>query len=148
MANTVEKVRVHNAILALLQAGPYYAVAYDPDTKLAQDVDVATATPLDPDSCQTNEIASSFGADDQFRRGAPRSERERWLWVGLVKFNREVTVHEAEAAWAEPTVLPRTDTFRQVRIDLVSADYQHPTRQQSHSGTQVQFQFQVTLSRR
>ena len=148
MANTVDNVRIHNELVALLLAGPYYAVDYTPATKLAGDIDTAVATAITPASVQTNEISAVFEPDQQHGR-AHVLDRGQWLWLGIVKFDREVTAHQAEELWqSAPKVLPRSSVFRQATIELRSAEYEHPIRQQGHNGSRIEFTFSVRLSRR
>lgn len=151
MANTVDKVRVQNAILGLLQAGPYYAVTYSPTTKFAENIDTASATPITPASAVANEKAATFEIDQRHRRDL-KFDRTSWAWVGIVKFNREVTAHAAEEAWStDPLVLPRStgdDPFRQATIHLIASSYQHPIKQGGYSGSLIEFSFEIRVSRR
>lgn len=148
MANTVEKVRVHNAIIGLLEAGPYYPVNYTPATRLAADIDTAVDPTIDPISVQTNELLAAFTLDERYKRGRVL-DRAQWVWVGFVKFAQEVTAYEAEELWLlSPPRLPRTPVFRQVQIDLIRTSYTHPTKQEGHSGSLIEFNFEIRLSRR
>lgn len=148
MPNTVDKIRIHNALIAAVLAGPFFAVTYDPDTKLALDVDVDVDTPVSPASLQANEIAAAFEVDERYKRGY-KLDRTDWSWVVLTKFHQEVTAHELEESLlSSPPVLPRSDLFRQATLQLTRAIYSHPTKQQSHSGSAIEFHFDVRLTRR
>lgn len=142
-----QRVRVHNQILSMLKAGPYYAVTYDGADNEANDIG-ASPQLYTPVSARTNEVGSQFETDRQYKRDYVL-DRIGWTWVGIVKFNREVTAYPAEEAWStNPPVLPRTDELRQARIELESVSYQHPTQQQGHGGTVIEFTFKVRLGRR
>lgn len=146
--NSSLKVRIHNAILGLLRSGPYYAVSYDPDSRDASPIDTNSATQVSPASCQTNELAAAFELDRNYGRSR-RFDRREWSWLGIVKFNREVTATIMEEALTlAPVILPRTEVFRQATIELVRSVYTHPTKQGSHGGSLLEFTFNVRLSRR
>lgn len=149
MPNTVEKIRVHNALVQLGLAGPYYAVTYDPATKLAQDVDEAVDPTVVPASCQANEITSRWEKDQRHGRNLVL-ERTSWVWALIVKFNQEVTAWRAEETWAgSPLILPRDANFpTQVTLKLIGATYQHPIKQGSHNGSLIEFNFEARRSRR
>lgn len=149
MPNTVEKVRIQNALIALGQAGPFYALTYDKTTKLANDIDTGVATPVTAPWVAANEIQSEFGIDP--RHGRDRKlKRLTWSWILICRFNEEVTAEEAEKLWLNsPSILARTAQFPgQVTLDLLRTTYTHPTKHESHSGSQFDFTFEARLSRR
>lgn len=148
MPNTIDKVRIHNALIDLLQAGPYYAVTHDSSTKHAADVDEAVDTAVSPSSAAANEVSSSYDVDSRHGRDYKRS-RSRWSWLGIVKFDQEVTSWRAEESWLNsPLILPSSAGFRQATLELAGATYQHPIKQQGHNGSVIEFTFEIRLSRR
>lgn len=148
MSNLAQRVRVQNAILTMLKSGPYYEVAYAPSTGLAEDIDTGIAPTITPASARTNEVGSSFEVDQRYRRSYSLS-RPQWDWIGIVAFDREVTAFQAEEDWRlSPPILPKTGDLEQVTIEVTGSNYSHPTQQQGHSGTVIEFQFLARLHRR
>jgi len=148
MPNRSDKIRIQNALLALIEAGPYFPVNYPPGSKIASDVDPLIDTPYPPDSAQTNEIDAGFEVDPRYGR-ALILDRPQWLWLAKVKFNREITAYHAEEAWqGDPLILPKTTDFRQATLILQRATYGHPIKQSAHNGTLIEFTFAARLGRR
>ena len=149
MANTNEKVRVLNALIQLGLAGPFYAVTYDKATKLANDIDEATAPSITPAHVASNEISSGFEVDSR-RGGHYAQQRVGWTWLLVVTFNQEVTSHRAEEDWMEtPLVLPKTADFPgTVTLLLGPINYVHPTKQQPSSGSRLEYSFEALVSRK
>lgn len=149
MPNTSEKIRIQNALIVLGQAGPFYAVTYDPTTKLAADIEIGVDPTVTPPWVISNEIQAEFDPDP--RHGRDRKlRRMSWSWILICRFNEEVTPFEAEWLWLNsPPILPRTADFpEQVTLDLLRTTYTHPTTQSSYSGSQIEFTFEARLSRR
>ena len=149
MPNTVEKIRIQNALIVLGQTGLFYAVTYDPTTKLAAAIDTTTASVVTPPWVIANEIQAEFGLDSKHGRGR-QLKKLSWSWILICRFDSETTGDRAEQAWLNsPPVLPRTADFPgQVTLDLLRTTYTHPTTQSSHSGSQLEFTFEARLSRR
>lgn len=148
MPNTIDKVRVHNALVDLVATGPFYRVTNESTTNHMMDIDEAVDTPVSPGSLWANEVRSECAHDPRHMRDLKR-DRQQWTWMVIAKFSREVTSYRAEEAWLNsPPIVPRDTQFRQATIELESVNYEHPTKQQSHSGSIIQFRFNVRLSRR
>lgn len=150
MANTVDKIRIQQALIDQARSASYYAVSYDPKSNKPNDVDAGVGgnPVVGPKSVGVNEVSSAFVEDPQHGRSQIR-KRESWLWVVICKFNTEVTSYVAEDAWLlSPPVLPRSGSLRQVTLNLISATYEHPVRQEGHNGSRITFIFEARLSRR
>lgn len=140
-----QRSRIHNKLVEIVQAGPYYRTFNDSATKAA-----IGGGPVTPASCVANETGASFLADN--RHGRKRIlRRDTWTWLVIVKFDVEVTSHLAEDGWLQdPPILPADSTSgsQQATIELERASYQHPTKHQGHGGSVIEFEFNVSLSRR
>lgn len=148
MPNRSDKIRIQNALLALIEAGPYFAVDYPAGSKIASDVDPLIDTPIVPPSAQVNELDAGFEVDTRYGRSLVL-DRPQWLWLGKVKFDREVTAYHAEELWqADPPILVKTTDFRQATLVLQRTTYGHPIKQSAHNGTLIEFTFGVRLGRR
>lgn len=137
------KARIMNALLALIQAGPFYPITYDPDTGEAS----LGVTGVSPKASYANSTHSEFDITVRNRQKL-MLERSAWEWEVLAAFDQEVSFEDFEEKITEdPLVLPRTTEFpRQVTFLLKSTDEEHPTQQDSSSGSRVKFTFQVELS--
>lgn len=150
MPSLLEKIRVQNALIALGQAGPFYAVSYDKDTKLATEIDVLVDPAVAPAHVAANETSSAFAEDVRYGRSY-RWARSGWTWQLACHFNQEVTGWRAEEEWrSSPPILARDEAnglTHQVTLLLQSASYEHPIKQGPHSGSRFTFIFEARLSR-
>lgn len=150
-SNTSIKVAVQRKLTQMGFAGPYYKVEYTPVSNEPCDLnfEFSDGAMLEtPDSVAVNELSSAFQIDRRHGRDW-LSERVNWRWEMILKFKTEVTLTEAEQLWGRPMICPRTKLIpRQAILQLTSAEYNHPIRQQSHGGTVARFTFDVRLSRR
>lgn len=140
------KQSVHNAIVAAINQGIFLPVSYDPTTRLMSvPEDESEAVP--PASIAANELTCLFGLPERNRR-TRIMERGSWRWQVIVRFDREVVADIfEEALLAEPILLEPdvTKSLRRITLHLVDADYTHPPRQGSSSGTQVIYTFEARL---
>ena len=146
---SILKLDIHRALVAMLQAGPYFAVAFPAGDSIPSVVDPDTAPQITPASAGADEVNAGFGVDGRHGR-REILHRTDWRWHGLVKFHGAVTAFQAEEDWlATPLIVPRSGGNPQAKILLLDAAYSHPRRQQSGgSGTQIDFHFEVRLGRR
>lgn len=144
-----EKTRIQNKLIALALAGDFYAVSYDPDTKLVEDIDPDTADNIVPASVHCNEIHSSFGSDN--RQGRRHTlARESWTFDLMIAFNQEVTLEFFERSLIDPTILIPPDIpndLPQVRLLLDHVTPEHPQTQEATKGTKAVFTFAILMSR-
>ena len=92
--------------------------------------------------------ATSTFADAENHGRALLTDRTDWEWEAKAAFAGHVSVEELEISLQDPIIIDRATSGlpRQVTIKLESAVYQSPARQQSTSGSKVQFRFSATLS--
>lgn len=146
----VEKLAIHNRLLQVGKAGPYFAVVYDKNTGEAVAVDPDVTPTVDPKSCLCNETSASFDRDTRHGRDYTM-DRVSWIWLLVLHFDQEVTTYEAEESWL--TSPPRLaanapESLRGARLELLNAEFTHPVKQDGHSGTLVRFFFEVRQNRR
>jgi hypothetical protein len=140
------KQAIHNAIVEALNQGIFLPVTYNPDTKLMivpEDEDDAVS----PASIATNELTCLFGLPERNRRERIM-ERGSWRWQAIVKFDREVVAEVFEEALLASPILIEPDSTKSLRrivLNLENAEYTHPPRQGSSSGTQVIYTFEARL---
>lgn len=100
-----------------------------------------------PTAILIDQATSTF--DDADRHGrAALTDRTEWEWEAKAAFAGHVSVEELEITLQSPIVISRAASGlpRQITIKLEAATYQSPARQQSTSGSKVQFRFSATLS--
>lgn len=141
------RTEIQKKISALLTAGPFLQVTYDPTTRVPSVGAVAVA----PSAIVVNEVSSSF--DDATNHGRTHAlDRVTWVFSAMVAFDVEVLLEGFEHAITTRTPLIEREIAegitRQVEIRLVAAAaYEHPTEQGSTSGTQVVYTFEARLTR-
>lgn len=150
--NTLNKIRLHNELIAIGMAGPFFRTTYDCVTNLADEIDENAAPEVvQPSSVKANEIRSGFGVATSHRRSHAR-DRATWTWHLMLKFNCEVTAERVEETLlANPpclAMLGDNNQTRQIRLDLVSSDYTHPPTQKPHSGSDITLTFEAVALRR
>ncbi len=101
-----------------------------------------------PTAILIDQATSSFEDDDLHGR-ALLTDRTDWIWEAKAAFAGHVSVEELEILLQSPILIARdiSGLPRQITIRLLDAAYQSPARQQSTSGSKVQFRFSATLSR-
>ncbi|KKM64759.1 hypothetical protein LCGC14_1498140 [marine sediment metagenome] len=100
-----------------------------------------------PTAILIDQANSTF--EDAGRHGrALLTDRTDWIWDAKAAFAGHVSVEELEILLQSPIIIARdvSGLPRQVTIRLLDAAYQSPARQQSTSGSKVQFRFSATLS--
>lgn len=148
MPNTINKVRVHQTLIQTVKAGPFYAVTYDPQTDEALDIDEGVATALTPSSVKANELDAVIDESPRFRQ-SQQLERSTWRWLVKAKFSCEVTAWRLEESlMTSPPCLARDSDQRQVQLRLERVEYTHPPTNQPHSGSEINFFFDVRPLRR
>ncbi len=140
---------IQNTLIRAAQEGRFYAVSYDPDTHLAQDLDPATAAVVAPQSAMANEILSTFETDPRNGRDLVR-HRTRWAFDLLVNFPCEVTAEffEQELCRNPPRIArDAAHGIPQILLFLRQTSVIHPVAQQSSAGTVIKFAFECFLDR-
>ena len=101
-----------------------------------------------PTAILIDQATASF-EDDGAHGRAQVTDRVDWIWEAKAAFAGHVSVEELEVQLQSPIIIGRTVSGleRQITIRLQDAVYQSPARQQSTSGSKVQFRFSATLSR-
>ncbi len=153
MTTLVEKIEIQKKLHAMAVAGPFYKVFHVAGNRAPTSIDLDGAAAqrviVPPASAVSNETQASFNVDDAQGRNQ-QSDRESWSWTLIVQFDVEVTAYAVEELWqTTPQRIPRSASIRrQIDLELDQAVYTHPTRQQSRSGTRIEFTFNARLSRR
>lgn len=144
-----EKTRIQNELISLAKAGDFYAVNYDPTTKLALDIDPETDDKIVPASVLCNEIHSSFEMDT--RNGRRHSlARNSWIFDLMIGFHQEVNLEFFENSLIDPTILIPADPANdlpQVRLLLDHVSPDHPQTQEAPKGTKAVLTFATLMSR-
>lgn len=143
-----ERSDIQNHLRTLAKEGTFYCVSYDPETGDALQIDPNESETLAPQQALCNEVSSAFEIDT--RQGRDRIQRRSsWQFELLLGFSSEVSLEDFEQAlMAEPPVVPEKNGHKQIRCELVSADYQHPVQQQPSTGTQARYVFEAIQKRR
>lgn len=150
MTAYVESIEIQQKLIAMAEAGPFYAVIYAVGNRSATDIDAdAPPSAVSPASAVAHEIRAGFAVETTHGRARKRV-RDSWTWRLIVQFDGEVTGYEAEELWmtTPQRIAKGTNNRRQVTLELEDASYTHPTRQQSQSGTRIEYTFNARLSRR
>lgn len=140
-----QRTRIQLALMNAANAGTFYPVSYDVNTKLPSVDDAAS---VQPQTVLANELTASFGEPVRNRRAEYR-ERGDWTFELRLEFNQEVVLERFEESLeSEPIKLARDDLtgLRQVTLELEDADYSHPTMQGSAKGTRVAYRFNARVS--
>ncbi len=100
-----------------------------------------------PTAILIDQATSSFEDSESHRRSL-LTDRTDWIWDAKAAFAGHVSVEELEIQLQSPIIIGRdiSGLPRQITIRLQDAVYQSPARQQSTSGSKVQFRFSATLS--
>lgn len=142
----LHKQSVHNSVVEAIKAGVFLPVTYDQETKLMS-IAVEEEDAVPPASISANELTCLFGLPERYRRSRI-FERNTWRWQVIVKFDREVVAEVFEEnLLIDPILVPsdKDNGLRQITINLLDAEYIHPPRQGSSSGTQVTYTFEAQL---
>ena len=100
-----------------------------------------------PTAILIDQASSAF--EDAERHGRDLlTDRRNWIWDARAAFAGHVSVEELEILLQSPIIISReiSGLPRHITIHLVEATYQSPVRQQSTSGSKIQFRFSVILS--
>lgn len=140
----LEKTRIQNKLIEILQEGPFYGVSYDSTTRL---LTVGDGSAVTPSSVAVQETRAIFDVSERNRQTF-RRDRTTWQWLAIVKFENEVSSEEFEQiVLADPPTLESdsSEGLRAVRLDFLNADYRHPPQQQSSNGSQIEYEIQAVL---
>lgn len=126
------RIKVQNALKALVDAHDFPAVSYDPTTGVASVEGTAKAA-----SVFVNEVRSRYKVDPNYGR-AEVLKREGWQFQLMLAFHEEVSLDSfLEALMENPPVVPKDDEHSTMRLHLSTDVVNHPPQQQSSSGTQA-----------
>ena len=148
--NRSNKVRSQNKLIELAQAGRFFAVTYDKNTKKANDVDDTTDPVIAPASVLANEIQQNFSIDPLMGRKRIL-QRDSWVFQLLCTWDQEVTVEFFEKDLLDP--LPRlpddkANELEDVTLILNRTEVLHPPTQQAANGTAAKFTFEAVIGRK
>ncbi len=149
MANRSNRVRVQNELVTLAQAGKFFAVTYDKDTKLANPVDDTTDPVIAPASVLANEIQATFSIDPNMGRKRIL-RRDSWVFQLFCTWDQEITVEFFEDFLFDP--LPRlpddkANGLEDVTLILNRTEVNHPPQQSAANGTAAKFTFEAVVGR-
>ena len=130
------KIRVWNQLLALVAAGGFFAVNYDPTTRAAS---VDTSKSIVPSSVIGNRTASTYRAPLVNRREPLLRERESMTFELTLVFDREVVTEAFEFAMNQGVAIPEGDGCPLLFVDMLSDANVEPPRQDSNSGTKITY---------
>lgn len=150
MANRANKVRIQNKLITLAQAGKFFAVTYDKDTKLANPVDDTSDPVIAPASVLANEIQGTFSIDPNMGR-KKIIRRDSWVFQLLCNWDQEITVEFFEEDLLDP--LPRLNDdkvngLEDVTLILNRTEVVHPPTQQAANGSAAKFTFEAVIGRK
>jgi len=141
------KQRIHNALLALCNNGPYHACSYD---KKTGQMTIDLEKPIKPTRVVVKELRSSYRPARLNKRDYGSSELETWAFIARVEFpNAEVSCESFETAVTDaaikiPKVVGIDDSLqRSLLARLSGADYTHPPEQSPNVGTFADFSFEI-----
>ena len=80
--------------------------------------------------------------------GGRLQDRNGWVWIVLVHFDRQVDLDAFETRlMRDPLRIPRdVDLTQQIDISLLDVVYEHPAEKQSSTGTKVTYRMQADLT--
>lgn len=140
----MNSVRIHNALVSLAKSGPFSPVRFNTDRSVSVDPDEL----IQPSGIVAGESSASFEITNLNRRSF-RRERTGWIWHLHLSFPRRVTCEAFEDALSSSPHRLAADSEtgeRQVLLEILEADYEHPPEHEPSSGTQVRYTLQATLS--
>jgi len=143
-----QRIAIQNLMYDLSKQGPFYEVSYDPSTRKPVQIDITTATAVEPTSIQVNEIDSKFTVDKL--HGRSEILRTDWKFELLLAFKKEVLLEffEKKLMLTPPRIAPDAQKgWKQVTIFIDKARPSHPVQQQSPTGTKVTLAFTARLGR-
>lgn len=142
-----QRTRIQSALIEKAQAGVFYPVSYDADTKLPE---VDDANPVTPKTVLANETTATHREPERNRRSPDLRERDDWQFELRLEFAQEVLLERFEEVLeTDPIKLPRDDAndLRQVTLDLTETEAEHPPHAGA-GGTRVVYRFNARVSPR
>lgn len=139
------KQRIHNALNALVKAGPFYRCSVNSKTgQMTVDLD----KPVTPNGVVIKERGSSYVPARRLRRLFGASDLESWIWSAQVQFpGLEVACEVFEEAATDRgiqiPVVAGLPNQKPLVARLTRCDYSHPPEQSPSSGTLVEFTFEI-----
>lgn len=150
MPNRSNKVRIQNKLITLAQAGRFFAVSYDKDTKLANPVDDTADPVIAPASVLANEIQQTFGIDPNMGR-KQIGRRDSWVFQLFCSWDQEITVEFFEEDLLDPLARLNDDKangLEDVTLILNRTEVNHPPQQNAANGTAAKFTFEAVIGRK
>lgn len=124
--------RIQNKLIDIGRAGPFYAVTFDANGKIAVTLSAPdTPVTVTPAEVLAMDLSSQYGLPERNRR-TYRLDRQEWIWELRLGFNGAVYLERFEQTWAgNPLLLPadKTNSLRGVSLELKSVGYVHPPAQ-------------------
>lgn len=139
------KQRIHNALVAVVKAGPYYRCSVNSKTgQMTIDLD----KPVSPAAIKVVETQATYSSVRRLKRFFGASERESWTWTVKVQFAGMEVAFEVfeESATDRGIEIPPViglQNQRRALARLVRADYSHPPEQSPNEGTFAEFTFEI-----
>jgi hypothetical protein len=137
---TYKKV-IHDALVEAGSSGTFPPVTY-----VGRDMTVLEERTVTPSAVLAWEASSRFGLPERHRM-TRRQEKFDWMWQLGLEFSHEV-VFEVFEEWlcVNQILIPRGDGLRQVTLELMGAEYEHPARQGSAKGSEAVYSFLARVS--
>lgn len=139
------KQRIHNAILAVVKAGPYYVCKIDPKTG---QMTIDLNAPVKPTGITIKEVRRSSRLALKYKRSGLVSEIESWPWIVQLEFPALEVAFEVfennlmDTCISIPPVIGAPDQ-RPLLARWADSDYSPPPEQSPNSGTFATITFEI-----
>lgn len=142
----MERLRIQQAMVDLVNAAKFYQVTYGTDGKPVT-YDPSVAPNVSPASAQCNEIAEKFGIDKNFGQDLILTPVS-WTFELMLAWQVEVDLSFFEQSlMRNPPFIPASGVYRSVRLYMLGKSVQHPVKQDAATGTQAKYLFNADLGR-
>ena len=145
----IQKQRIYNAIINAVLNGVFLPVSFDADTNLMTIGDLDSDRIL-PQTFLIDELSCGFGDTERYRREYVQ-ERDSWSWLLRLKFNQNTLFEIFEKnILNDPIMIDRDaeNDLAQVILHLKNAEYEHPVRQGSSTGSSAAYVIEARLNRK
>ena len=139
------KSKIISAVEEFVKAGAWRKVTYS--SRGTRKVD--TSRKIEPDTVLVNDVSSSWGEPVRNKRTPNLKERSDWTFELNVDFSsNEIDSEEFEEAFELGLVIPADPTLgqRQIIVELIQGEYDHPPRQQAQSGSKMVYTLRALLA--
>lgn len=136
--------KVADALVELARLGPFYRRSYDKDTGAAT---IDDSINIDPASVFAAEVSKGFGPSSN--KMTYTRDLKDWMFELRLKFDVPVSLEAWEMNISDkPPFVPRDDVngFRQVTLNIMGGQMEHPPQQQPATGTRARYLFEAVLS--